>query len=155
MSEAPITYRGVVHQWHCDHMGHMNVMWYVGKFDEATWNLGAMMGMTSQYLKDTKRGMAAVEQRISYRREALVGDIIVIRSAVLEVKPKSVRFVHEMFRGDGGDHLATMVVTGVHIDIVARRSTQFEPQVFAASQGMISDAPGQWDDWPPQKAFLA
>jgi len=79
----------------------------------------------------------------------------VVRSAMLEVKPKSVRFVHEMFRGDGGDHLATMVVTGVHIDIVARRSTQFEPQVFAASQGMISDAPGQWDDWPPQKAFLA
>jgi hypothetical protein len=34
-----ITYRGVVHPWHCDHMGHMNGMWYVGKFDEATWNL--------------------------------------------------------------------------------------------------------------------
>ena len=133
----------------------MNVMWYVGKFDEATWNLGAMMGMTAQYLRETKRGMAAVDQRICYRREALVGDVIVVRSAMLEVKPKSVRFVHEMFRGDGGDHLATMVVTGVHIDIVARRSTQFEPQVFAASQGMISDAPGQWDDWPPQKAFLA
>jgi acyl-CoA thioesterase FadM len=27
----------VVYPWHCDHMGHMNVMWYVGKFDEATW----------------------------------------------------------------------------------------------------------------------
>jgi acyl-CoA thioesterase FadM len=26
------TYRGAVYPWHCDHMGHMNVMWYVGKF---------------------------------------------------------------------------------------------------------------------------
>jgi acyl-CoA thioesterase FadM len=32
------TYRGTVYPWHCDHIGHMNVMWYVGKFDEATWN---------------------------------------------------------------------------------------------------------------------
>ena len=93
-----------------------------------------MMGMTSQYLREAKRGMAAVDQRISYRREALVGDVIVVRSAVLELKPKSIRFVHEMFRGDGGDHLSTMLVTGVHIDIVARKSTQFEPQHHSQSR---------------------
>jgi len=34
--EEPITYRGLVYPWHCDHMGHMNVMWYTGKFDEAS-----------------------------------------------------------------------------------------------------------------------
>ena len=31
-----VTYRGTVYPLHCDHMGHMNVMWYVGKFDEAS-----------------------------------------------------------------------------------------------------------------------
>ena len=30
-----ITYRGTVHPWHCDHMGHMDVMGHVGRFDEA------------------------------------------------------------------------------------------------------------------------
>ena len=80
-------------------MGHMNVMWYVGKFDEATWNLAAMMGMTAQYLKDAKRGMAAVDQRIAYRREALPGDVVTIRTAIIEVRQKSVRFVHEMRAG--------------------------------------------------------
>jgi acyl-CoA thioester hydrolase len=154
MNDIGITYRGLVHQWHCDHMGHMNVMWYVGKFDEATWNLGAQMGMTSQYLREAKRGMAAVDQRICYRREALVGDVIVIRSAVLELKPKSVRFVHEMFRGDGGDHLSTMMVVGVHIDIVARRSVQFEPQIYARAQPLVVAKPARWDDWPPRDAFL-
>jgi acyl-CoA thioester hydrolase len=149
-----ITYRGLVHQWHCDHMGHMNVMWYVGKYDEATWNFGSMMGMTAQYLREVKRGMAAVDQRISYRREALPGDVIVIRSAMLEVKPKSVRFVHEMFRGDGGDHLSTMMVTGVHIDIVARKATQFDPQIFGRSQQMIAPNPERWDEWPPREAYL-
>ena len=154
MSGVGITYRGMVHQWHCDHMGHMNVMWYVGKFDEATWNLGALMGMTSQYLLEAKRGMAAVEQRISYRREALVGDIILVRSAVLELRPKSVRFVHEMYRGDGGDHLATMMVTGVHLDLTVRKSTQFEPQIFGCTQALLDPQPSRWDEWPP-KAHLA
>lgn len=155
MGAIDITYRGLVHQWHCDHMGHMNVMWYVGKFDEATWNLAAKMGMTAQYLREAKRGMAAVDQRISYRREALVGDCIVVRSAMLEVKPKSVRFVHEMFRGDGGDHLSTMMVTAVHIDILARKSTPFDPQVFASSQRLVCGEPARWDAWPPQQAWLA
>jgi acyl-CoA thioester hydrolase len=155
MKDIGITYRGLVHQWNCDHMGHMNVMWYVGKFDEATWNLGAMMGMTAQYLRETRRGMAAVERHISYQREALVGDVIVVRSAMLEVRPKSVRFVHEMFRGDGGEHLSTMLATGVHLDLGARKSTQFEPAVFAASQSMLHEQPTLWDEWPPKRAHLA
>ena len=28
-SEA--TYRGTVYPWHRDHVGHMNIMWYVGQ----------------------------------------------------------------------------------------------------------------------------
>src|SRR5688500_16233104 len=120
MNRIGITYRGTVQLWHCDHMGHMNVMWYVGKFDEATWNLAAMMGMTAQYMKTAHRGWVAVDQRIAYKREALPGDVITIRSALLEVKPKVVRFVHEMKRGEAGDHLATMLITAVHIDTAAR-----------------------------------
>jgi acyl-CoA thioester hydrolase len=154
MTTSLLTYRGTVHQWQCDHMGHMNVMWYVGKFDEATWNLAAMMGMTAQYLKEAKRGMAAVDQRIAYRREALPGDVVSIRSAIIEVRPKSVRFVHEMRRGDLGDLLATMVVTGVHIDGVARKATEFDEQIRASSLAMKAADPAIWDAWPPAKAYL-
>jgi acyl-CoA thioesterase FadM len=72
-SELIETYRGAVYPWHCDHMGHMNVMWYVGKFDEATWNLFAAMGVTAAFLKENQRGMAAVQQNITYQRELLAG----------------------------------------------------------------------------------
>ena len=88
MSELQETYRGVIYPWHCDQMGHMNVMWYVGKFDEATWNLFATMGVTTAYLKENKRGMAAVQQNITYRRELLAGDTVAVRSAFLEVRDK-------------------------------------------------------------------
>ncbi len=125
MNRIGITYRGTVHQWHCDHMGHMNVMWYVGKFDEATWNLAAMMGMTVAVPQGSRhRGMAAVDQRIAYRSEALARRRRHGPHRDLEVRPKVVRFVHEMRRGDLGDHLATMLVTAVHIDTrVGSRAT--------------------------------
>jgi acyl-CoA thioester hydrolase len=154
MNKLDITYRGTVHQWHCDHMGHMNVMWYVGKFDEATWNLGAMMGMTRQYLKGTHRGMAALDQRICYRREALVGDVLTVRSAVIEVKPKIVRFVHEMRRDDVGDLLATMMVTAVHLDTVARKSIPFEHHILQKTHSILAPDPTLWDKWPPEQGYL-
>ena len=28
--QAGATYRGTVYPWQCDHVGHMNIMWYVG-----------------------------------------------------------------------------------------------------------------------------
>ena len=61
MTNGLLTYRGTVYPWHCDQIGHMNVMWYVGKFDEATWNLFAALGLTRPFLLANDRGMAAVE----------------------------------------------------------------------------------------------
>ena len=76
--ETDATYRGTVYPWQCDHVGHMNIMWYVGKFDEANWNLFARLGLTPSYLRESGRGMAAVQQNISYKRELLAGDIVEI-----------------------------------------------------------------------------
>lgn len=96
MAEPIITYRGVVYPWQCDHMGHMNVMWYVGKFDEATWQLLASIGATPSRLRDEGFGLAAVEQHIQYKRELRAGDLLTVRSSILEVREKSIRFTHEM-----------------------------------------------------------
>jgi acyl-CoA thioester hydrolase len=53
---------------HCDHIGHMNVMWYVGKFDGAIWNLFARIGLAPTYLRESGREMAAVQQNITHNR---------------------------------------------------------------------------------------
>ena len=98
----------------------MNVMWYVGKFDEATWQLFAAAGITPSYLRTQQRGMVAVDQRLSYRGELYAGDVISVRSAIIELGKSSVRFVHEMQRDESGEHVATSMLKGVHIDTVAR-----------------------------------
>jgi acyl-CoA thioester hydrolase len=61
--ETEATYRGTVYPWQCDHVGHMNIMWYVGKFDEANGNLFARLGLTPTYLRESGRGMAETIRR--------------------------------------------------------------------------------------------
>jgi acyl-CoA thioester hydrolase len=137
MNDLMLTYRGAVYPWHCDQMGHMNVMWYVGKFDEATWNLFAALGVTTAFLRENKRGMAAVQQNITYRRELLAGDTVTVHSAFLEVRDKVARFVHEMRHGESGDLAALCLLTGVHIDAVARKSCAFPEEILARGRSLV------------------
>jgi acyl-CoA thioester hydrolase len=104
-------------------------MWYVGKFDEAKWNLFARLGLTPSYLRESGRGMAAVQQNIAYKRELLAGDIVEISSRLLEIRDKSVRFLHEMRNAETGEIAATCEFVGVHLDRKARKSAPFAPAI--------------------------
>ena len=137
MSQLVETYRGTIYPWQCDHMGHMNVMWYVGKFDEATWNLFAAIGITAAFLKESRRGMAAVQQNITYRRELHAGETVAIRSAFLEVRDKVAKFVHEMRNGVTGEISAICVLTGVHTDSQTRKSCPFPAEIVERARGLV------------------
>jgi len=131
------TYRGAVYPWHCDHMGHMNVMWYVGKFDEATWNLFSNIGLTPAFLRDNARAMGAVQQDITYKRELLSGDVVAVRSGMLEMREKVARFVHEMRQAQTGVVAAVCVLTAVHMDSKTRKSTAFPAEFLARGKEML------------------
>ena len=136
--DCEATYRGTVYPWQCDHVGHMNIMWYVGKFDEANWNLFARIGLTPTYLRQSGRGMAAVQQNISYTRELLAGDIVEIRSQLLEVGVKSIRFVHEMRNAETGEIAAACEITAVHMDRQARKSAPFTDAIRRSAALLIA-----------------
>ena len=127
--QTEATYRGAVYPWQCDHIGHMNIMWYVGKFDEANWNLFARIGLTPTYLRESGRGMAGVQQNITYRRELFAGDIVEVKSVLLEVGDKSIRFMHEMRNAETGEIAATCEITAVHLDRQAHESTAFSDAI--------------------------
>ncbi|HEX7005960.1 MAG TPA: thioesterase family protein [Alphaproteobacteria bacterium] len=133
-----ITYRGAVQVWQCDHMGHMNVMWYVGKFDEGTWNFFASLGITGAYMRDRERGMAAVQQNITYRRELMAGDIVTVRSRLLEMRERVIRFEHVMYVGDTDEIAARCECTGVHIDRKTRKATPFPNDILERGRRVLA-----------------
>ncbi len=139
MSELPVTYRGAVYPWHCDHVGHMNVAWYTGKFDEATWNLFNMLGITPSYLRSNNRGMAAVEQQTKYLRELHPGDVVFVRSALLELAGKRIKFQHSMYNGETDNLAATTEILGLHMDTKIRKTCLFPDNVVEAGRLMIAE----------------
>ena len=69
------THRGVVYPWMIDHVGHMNVQFYTARFDEATWQFLAQLGLTPSFLNRNHRSAVAVEQRTHYKRELVAGSL--------------------------------------------------------------------------------
>jgi acyl-CoA thioester hydrolase len=138
--EDAVSYRGTVYPWHCDQVGHMNVMWYVGKFDEATWNLFLRAGITPGYLRANRRGMAAVDQHIAYRRELHAGDVVAVRSQVLEIEGRKIRFRHEMSNEETGEIAAVTTLLGVHMDTVARKACPFPAEIVALARKLCRPA---------------
>ena len=132
-----MTYRGTVYPWQCDHIGHLNVMWYVGKFDEASWYLMAAVGITPSYMRDEQRGMAGVQQNITYKRELLAGAIVEIRSHIVSVGERKLSWVHEMRDAENDEVCAICELTAVHMDRVARRATPFPPNVKRLAQELL------------------
>jgi acyl-CoA thioester hydrolase len=136
-----ITYRGVVYPSQCDHMGHMNVTWYTQKFDEATWNLFAAIGIDSNYSRDRKSGMAGLEQHIFYKKELVAGDTVTIRSRILEIREKVLRFEHQMFKNGSDELAAASELVAAHIDLVVRKAKPFPPEIIARARGLLSSTP--------------
>jgi acyl-CoA thioester hydrolase len=132
-----LTHRGVVYPWQCDHMGHLNVMNYVGKFDEATWQMFAAIGLGPAQLRQQGRGIAAVRQEIAYRRELLPGDLLSIRTAILEMRPLRIRFYHEMLNDERSEVAAATVITGLLIDTTTRKPVAFPADVVARGREMV------------------
>ena len=140
MSDLPITYRGTVYPWHCDHMGHMNVMWYTGKMDEATWNFFSELGLGPGYLKANGRGMAALEIKTTYRAELVAGDVVIVRTRMRELaKGKLIKFTHEMIKGDSGDVAAVAELTAIHMDTVARKSCPFPDDILSRIEALVEE----------------
>lgn len=141
LPELLVTAQSVVYPWHCDHMGHMNVMWYTGKFDEATWHLFAHIGVTPSYLREHRRGMVAVQQDTTYKKELFAGDLVTIRSGILDMREKVIVFYHEMLNSETGELAATTKLTGVHLDAVGRKSSPFPKEILDRAQRFMVRLP--------------
>lgn len=128
------TARGTVHEWQRDHMGHINVRAYMEFFEEACWQFYAMLGLTASRLRSGDVHLAAVQQNITYRKELYPGDTIVVRTGVIEMREKVLRFRHELVNTEGGEVCAICEFTAVCLNPESRRSQPFPADVVEHSQ---------------------
>jgi acyl-CoA thioester hydrolase len=141
MSQMLETYRGFVYPWSMDHIGHMNVQFYTGRFDEATWHFFFQLGLSPTFLKESKRGMVALDQRTLYKQEVMSGSLLHIQTEILEIKRKTIRFVHHMFNTESGEEVASTELVGAFLDKETRKTTELPAGVIAAGESLLR---GEW-----------
>jgi acyl-CoA thioester hydrolase len=133
------TARGTVHEWQRDHMGHINVRAYLEFFDHAAWQTYAALGLTASLLRSGAVNLAAVQQNVSYMKELYPGDTIVVRTGVLELREKVVRFRHELYNTETGEMASACEFTIVCLDAQTRKSCPFPPIVAERARGMMME----------------
>ena len=137
MAEMLLTYRGVVYPWQCDQMGHLNVAYYTAKFDEATWQMFGAIGITPEFIRRQQCGVAAVRQNLTYRRELRPGDLVSVRTAILEIQHRQIRFYHEMRSDADGALCATAAITGVYMDLETRKPCPFPDEIIQSARPLM------------------
>lgn len=130
------TYRGVVYPWMIDHVGHMNVQFYTARFDEATWQFLAELGLTPSFLARSHRSAVAVDQRTQYKREVLAGSLIHVASELLSLGRTSIRFVHRMYDSETEEQVAETELVGVYFDTDVRTATPLPAAVHRRADQM-------------------
>jgi acyl-CoA thioester hydrolase len=132
------TYRGFVYPWVIDHVGHMNVQSYTGRFDEASWHFLAHLGLTPGFLKENQRGLVALDQRSQYKLEVLAGSLLDIRTSLIEAKSKTLRYLHTMRNSESNEDVATMELLIAYIDTEARKAVVLPDEVHAKAASWLA-----------------
>lgn len=117
----------VVHQWQCDHFGHLNVRNYAALFDDAIFVFWGKLDA------GTQRGVVPVsaEIKLNFRSEVGAGTIATIRSQVLCVGSKSVKLHMELVDTRTQALYATCETVEVFFDLNTRESAPI-PEIIRA-----------------------
>ncbi|MBK8175046.1 MAG: thioesterase family protein [Rhodospirillales bacterium] len=115
-------YREPVRAEWVDYNGHMNVAYYVLVFDHATDAVLDQLGLGESYRSDTGCSVFVGEMHVTYRREVLLGDEMIVSSRVMAHDAKRVVLYHQMACPRVGDGVAGNEVLCVHVDLATRRT---------------------------------
>lgn len=125
--------RGVVHPWHHDAYGHMNVRHYAPFFDDASYHLWARAGVPMSTMHES-HGVHTVAARTTteFLRELRAGDLFVIDGVVRRLGGRSLTLLMRMCHAESGEVHATYETVEVFFDATTRRSTDMPEAIRSA-----------------------
>lgn len=136
-SKIILSYRGAVQTWECDSNGHMNVMYYINKFELAGRNCAVEMGMTKDFLQSNALGIAVVEQNIKYLREVFVDDLLYVHSRLKGYTKKVFQYEHELWNREKEALSAVMDIKLVIFDLEARKAVELPNHITKSLDDLL------------------
>jgi acyl-CoA thioester hydrolase len=117
-------------QW-IDYNGHLNMAYYNVMFDRAIDELWLRLGIGSGYLKERHHSTFTAECHVRYLREIHLGDPVRIAILLVDADEKRLHTFEELRHATDGWLSATSENMTVHVDISARKTAPFPPDIRA------------------------
>ena len=131
-----------------DYNDHMNVAYYVLAFDLAIDALWARLGITDEYIRETRGSTFAVETHVTYQREIREGEAYFVTMELIAYDEKRIHQFQRMYHEEGRYLVATAEWMSLHVDLSTRKVTAWPESVLAelasiASEQGASQMPGE------------
>jgi acyl-CoA thioester hydrolase len=124
-------------QW-IDYNGHLNMAYYNVMFDRAIDELWLKLGIGPGYMKERDGSTFTAECHVRYLREIHLGDPVQVSILLLAADEKRLHTFEELRHATEGWLSATSENMTIHIDMTARKTAPFPPDIRARIQAVAS-----------------
>jgi acyl-CoA thioesterase FadM len=131
------TARDRVKPWELGEDGTMSLAAKVHRFSGAGMQFLASIGMTGEYMHQNRRGFSTLALDLQLVAAARAGDRIDVNTSIAHLGTTSLSYVHYMHGADGRE-IASMLQTGVHLDLDVRRPTAMPQTIRDAILKLLS-----------------
>jgi acyl-CoA thioester hydrolase len=117
-------------QW-IDYNGHLNMAYYNVMFDRAIDELWLKLGIGPTYMKARHGSTFTAECHVRYLREIHLGDPVQVSILLVAADEKRLHTFEELRHATEGWLSATSENMTIHIDMAARKTAPFPPDIRA------------------------
>src|ERR1700716_2074768 len=122
-------------QW-IDYNGHLNMAYYNVMFDRAIDELWLKLGIGPGYMRERQGSTFTAECHVRYLREIHRGDPVQVSILLVGADEKRLHTFEELRHATEGWLSATSENMPIHIDMTARKTAPFPPDIRARVQAL-------------------
>src|SRR6266566_6735667 len=124
-------------QW-IDYNGHLNMAYYNVMFDRAIDELWLKLGIGPGYMRERNGSTFTAECHVRYLREIHLGDPVQVSVLLVGADEKRLHTFEEMRHAREGWLSATSENMTIHIDMTARQTAPFPPDIRARIEALAN-----------------
>jgi acyl-CoA thioester hydrolase len=124
-------------QW-IDYNGHLNMAYYNVMFDRAIDELWLQFGIGPGYMKTRNGSTFTAECHVRYLREIHLGDPVQVSILLVAADEKRLHTFEELRHATEGGLAATSENMTIHIDMAARKTAPFPPDIRARIEAIAN-----------------
>jgi len=119
-----------------DYNGHLNMAYYNVLFDRAVDEVYEVLGLGLDYLKTKQHSTFTAEVHVRYLRELNAGDPVRVTFQLLDFDAKRLHYFEQLLHAEQGWLSATSENMALHVDMRARQTAPFPPDIVARLERM-------------------